>query len=482
MFNYGVFNGGVDCDVTVFGDPAPTYTKDCYYQVITPASGSTGSSTGTGSGTGPCDLYASGGTPCVAAHSMVRALFGGYSGKLYQVTRVSDGQTKDILTLVQGGYAGAAAQDSFCAGTTCSITIIYDQTANHNDLPVTPGDSLAVANALPITANQNNVYGLKVTPSVGYRNNATSGVATKQSPEGMYMVTSGTYVNNGCCFDYGNAETNSQDNHAGHMDALNFGTYCEFTCSGNGPWIEADLEDGQFMGNGTNLADVSMGYDFVTAMLKNDGKTTFALKGGNAQSGSLTTEYSGSLPTTKPGYIPMSLEGAIILGTGGDNSDKDIGAFFEGAMTSGYPSDATETAVQANIVAAGYTCDSGGCNTGSGGTGVIEPPGPYTGPSDPGGPGPQDGFGTPAMQQPNDIMATKPALASFNGSLFVAFQGANVANDLYVTSSSTGSNFPIATRYTNVPSSSAPALAPSLRYDGDRRQTAGRESRCLWPS
>ncbi len=243
------------------------------------------------------------------------------------------------------------------------------------------------------------------------------------------------------------------------MDALNFGTYCEFTCSGSGPWVEADLEDGQYMGNGTNLADVSMGYDFVTAMLKNNGTSTFALKGGNAQSGNLTAEYSGSLPTTKSGYIPIKLEGSIILGTGGDNSDTDIGAFFEGAMTSGYPSDATETAVQANIVAAGYTCNSGGCNAGSGGTGVIEPPGPYTGPSDPGGPGPQDGFGTPAMQQPNDIMATKPALASFNGSLFVAFQGANVANDLYVTSSSTGNNFPIATRYTNVQSSSAPALA-----------------------
>jgi non-reducing end alpha-L-arabinofuranosidase len=26
--------------------------------------------------TGPCDIYASGGTPCVAAHSTVRALFG----------------------------------------------------------------------------------------------------------------------------------------------------------------------------------------------------------------------------------------------------------------------------------------------------------------------------------------------------------------------------------------------------------------------
>src|SRR5690349_4835549 len=47
-------------------------------------------------GTGPCDIYASGGTPCVAAHSTVRALFGAYSGRLYQVTRASDSAKTDI--------------------------------------------------------------------------------------------------------------------------------------------------------------------------------------------------------------------------------------------------------------------------------------------------------------------------------------------------------------------------------------------------
>eukprot|EP01047_Picozoa_sp_COSAG01_P135564 COSAG01_NODE_65836_length_272_cov_0.595376_1_plen_61_part_10 len=34
---------------------------------------------------GPCDIYGAGGSPCVAAHSTVRALFGSYSGALYQV-------------------------------------------------------------------------------------------------------------------------------------------------------------------------------------------------------------------------------------------------------------------------------------------------------------------------------------------------------------------------------------------------------------
>jgi Alpha-L-arabinofuranosidase B, catalytic len=46
--------------------------------------------------------------------------------------------------------------------------------------------------------------------------------------------------------------------------------------------------------------------------------------------------------------------GAIILGIGGDNSKGSAGTFYEGVMTSGYPSAATENSVQANIVAADY--------------------------------------------------------------------------------------------------------------------------------
>ena len=43
-----------------------------------------------------------------------------------------------------------------------------------------------------------------------------------------------------------------------------------------------------------------------------------------------------------------------ILGIGGDNSDGATGTFYEGVMTHGYSSNATDAAVQANIVAAGY--------------------------------------------------------------------------------------------------------------------------------
>jgi len=47
----------------------------------------------------------------------------------------------------------------------------------------------------------------------------------------------------------------------------------------------------------------------------------------------------------------MRKEGAIGLGTGGDNSSIAQGNFFEGVMTATYSSDAADDAVQANIVA-----------------------------------------------------------------------------------------------------------------------------------
>src|SRR3954447_10062885 len=82
----------------------------------------------------PCDIYGGAGTPCVAAHSTVRALYAGYGGSLYRVPRASDGASADVGLLATGGYANAAAQDSFCATTSCVITVIYDQSPRHNDL------------------------------------------------------------------------------------------------------------------------------------------------------------------------------------------------------------------------------------------------------------------------------------------------------------------------------------------------------------
>jgi len=317
----------------------------------------------------PCDIYAAGGTPCVAAHSTVRALYHAYAGNLYQVRRSSDNATRDVGVLAPGGTANAATQDSFCAGATCVITVVYDQSGRGNDMwyqgsaavPGSPQSSPARATSESLTIGGGKAYSLYINPGNSYwRDGHLTGVPTGAAPEGLYMVTSGTHVNSGCCFDYGNSETTRSADAAGAMDAINFGTECWFGgCAGSGPWVQADLEWGLYSGGSQSWNPNQRAFPskFVTAMLKNNGTSRFALKGSNAQSGALATMWDGALPN---GYSPMKKQGAIVLGSGGDcckpngGANLSAGTFYEGAMVAGYPSDATENAVQANIVAAGY--------------------------------------------------------------------------------------------------------------------------------
>ena len=205
--------------------------------------------------------------------------------------------------------------------------------------------------------NGDKAYGVFVSPGTGYRNDDTTGVATDDAAEGMYAVLDGTHYNDACCFDYGNAETSNTDTGDGHMEAIYFGTCTVWGYGeGDGPWIMADLENNLFSGENTGLnsANPTISDRFITAIVKGE-SNEWAIRGGNAASGSLSTYYSGVRPS---GYNPMEKEGAIILGIGGDNSNGAQGTFYEGAMTSGYPSDDTEASVQANIVAAGYATTS----------------------------------------------------------------------------------------------------------------------------
>jgi hypothetical protein len=322
----------------------------------------------------PCDIYASGGTPCVAAHSTTRALYASYDGPLYQVRRASDGTTTNISPLSAGGVANAAAQDSFCAGTTCVITEIYDQSGHGNNLTDAPAggaaggpDNLANATAAPVMVGGHKAYGVYVAAGTGYRDDSTSGVATGDNPEGEYAIFDGTHYNGGCCFDYGNAETNNNDDGNGTMEAIYFGNIKVWGYgTGNGPWIMADMENGLYSGvnAGYNANDPTIADRFTTAMI-NGGANHWQILGANAQSGGLSTFYDGTRPNVS-GYNPMHKQGAIILGIGGDNSKGSAGTFYEGVMTSGFPSAATENSVQASIVAAGYAPASA-----SGATGTI---------------------------------------------------------------------------------------------------------------
>src|SRR4051812_36701488 len=186
-----------------------------------------------------CDIYAAGGTPCIGAHSTTRALFASYNGPLYQVKRSSDGTSTDVGLLSAGGYANAATQDSFCANTSCTITKIYDQSTNHNDMPISwgglwkgPGpngsDVGADAKALPLTVAGHKAYGIKVTQGVGYRVDNARNAPTGSHPEGVYMVTSSNYSNQWCCFDYGSGENSQTDTGKARMNAIEWATACRF--------------------------------------------------------------------------------------------------------------------------------------------------------------------------------------------------------------------------------------------------------------
>jgi hypothetical protein len=282
--------------------------------------------------------------------------------------------TKDIGSV--GGYADAASQDTFCSGGSCTISIIYDQSPNHNDLkPTASGggakssaDNPASATALKTTLNGHEAYGILTTPGIGYRILKGVGTATGDQPETEYMVTSQNKLVDGCCFDYGNAETDAHDDGNGTMEAVYFGGGVVWGTGSpgghqNGPWVMADLENGLYAGwqNNQNQdisTNMTLKFDFVTAVVVGDvasangGKGRFALYGGDATAGTLTTEWDGVRPSSG-GYVPMAKQGSIILGTGGDNSDGDGGEWFEGVMASGAATLATLDDLQTNIVAAG---------------------------------------------------------------------------------------------------------------------------------
>lgn len=328
---------------------------------------------------GPCDIYSRANTPCVAAHSTVRALYANFRGPLYQLKR-SDNQTMDIHANA-AGYADAAAQDAFCKNMRCVMQQIYDQSpmANHLDpapastahygkhdkcprqFPATPVD--AMKHPIMI-GGAHKVYGAWFEECDGYRNDKTSGVATGNEEQSIYMVTSGKRFNDGCCFDYGNAETDNLDDGDGTMETVYFGNarWQNNSGFGDGPWVGIDLENGMYYGGPVSVpSNKPLTHDFVTAMIKgrSDG---MAILGNDATSGTLQTMYDGPRPPpasagVKPhdGYQPMKKQGAIVLGIGGDNARGAIGNFYEGVMTKGLSTAAADKAVQANIVAAGYS-------------------------------------------------------------------------------------------------------------------------------
>jgi hypothetical protein len=182
---------------------------------------------------GPCDVYATGAAPCVAAFSTLRSLFASYSGPLYVVRRASDNTTRAVPTRAPGGYADAGVQDAFCAGTDCEVWKIVDQSAFSNDLATAPPggsarhvDNGVNASALPVRLpDGSRAYGALFVSGAnqGYRIDITNSVATGNNAETVMMVTSSRAYNDKCCFDFGNAEANNLDTGEGSKCAYSRG-------------------------------------------------------------------------------------------------------------------------------------------------------------------------------------------------------------------------------------------------------------------
>jgi hypothetical protein len=170
----------------------------------------------------PCDTFAKGGTPCVAAHSMTRALYSTYAGPLYQLKKGSS--TKDISVVGAGGVANGAAHAAFCGtGGDCVLQKIYDQSPLGNDLGIEhgapnlspprnyqdagvnftdPGSSTTLSGKAVHAAFfvGDNSHG-KQFVGQGYSNRTAKGTAVGDEPQTSYALFSGKHYNDGCCFD-----------------------------------------------------------------------------------------------------------------------------------------------------------------------------------------------------------------------------------------------------------------------------------------
>jgi len=345
-----------------------------------PTGGMSGTgSGGSGSGTrmdGPCDIYAAANTPCAGAYSMVRALAKGYTGPLYQVRSGSSamntgsgGMTKDIGQTADG-YADASMQDAFCMGTVCTVSKLYDQSGNGNDLirgsagPSGNGtrsgadDYESTATKLSIMAGGHKVYALYMQQYEGYRtplNVNGKGMPTGNKDQGIYELADGTHFGTQCCWDFG--AVSPDPNKYVVMNTLFFGTGFWGSGAGKGPWFMGDFEGGVWAG-GTGDSTVnnpmspSMNVPFALGVLHTPvGK--YALRMADVATASdLTTAYDGAIPTAKKAWNNAA---GIGLGIGGDNSNNSYGTFYEGALTNGSPSNATDLLIMKNIKAVGYS-------------------------------------------------------------------------------------------------------------------------------
>ena len=155
----------------------------------------------------PCDILSMAGTPCVAAHSITRSLFSGYTGPLYQLRREGDLSLLDVYGTTTG-IANSSQHEEFCGVNysyrSCTIHKIYDQSVFDNHLGLSPGGGADPNDCVGVDASlhylsledeygneKEKVFGAKFLGGQGYRLDKTNGIATDDDPETIYAVFNG---------------------------------------------------------------------------------------------------------------------------------------------------------------------------------------------------------------------------------------------------------------------------------------------------
>ena len=343
-----------------------------------PGSGGAGGSTAA-SGL-PGDVAKAAGTPFVAAHAMTRALFAAYTGPLFRALRVSDKQEKDIGTVAATGLVDGVTLGTFCSGTSCKVTTLYDQSGNdmwRADDPSTnqPGTvkpcdlmdiqywQMSNGTNVPVAVESGPMW---KSPAQCLRNrDKTKNMPTGSKAQTEYAIFHGQYLNNNCCFNYGNTGNAVHYSGPGTLSALNLSKIAFWSQgTGSGPWPMVDFETGVYAGNtakcgsgvpssvactstGQN-ANPSVTFDIVTTIFKHNGVNHWALKTGNAKAGTLSVNVDlAALPN---GYSPLKQEGGLGLGEGGAGDSNGTGGFSEGGVIAAETADSTDDAFQKSIV------------------------------------------------------------------------------------------------------------------------------------
>ncbi len=153
----------------------------------------------------PCSLVSG----CVAAHSVVRRLVATYTGNLFQLSK-SGGSTQNIGQTA-AGQVDTAAIATFCGSAwpmsngaganACAYHIIYDQTANANDITAVGADVPFASDSVRSLPKM--VFGT----GLNYFNGASpTNLHTGANDKSVFVVTNDTKFSD-CCGIYGQAHS-----------------------------------------------------------------------------------------------------------------------------------------------------------------------------------------------------------------------------------------------------------------------------------